>query len=151
MTGFKYFAHWIRAFFSRSWDLSIGEIPENCLSFKAESLAFGTMKNFSWFNTWALTFWITGELSLFTGSNSPCFLNIVRAMLALMLCPWVFWRGHFNLCEVRQALKGCPLVLPGLGGPSLNAWEHLCHLCLFRMCWWISQLSCPAYLSPLIS
>lgn len=94
--------------FSRSWDLSTGESPENCLLFQAEPPVLGTVRNFSCCNTWIPAFWVTGELF------APCFLDpkIYFSSDALPLgVPKRAFLPREVLTALPQALLGKAFVL----------------------------------------
>lgn len=104
--------------FSRSWDLSTGEIPETACYFKLSHQFWG-LKGTSH----AVTLGNPPFESL-KSSLLPAF-STLRSILALMLCPWVFRRGHF--CPVKSISPSPQALL----GKAFMLWAPLLP-CLFR-------------------
>lgn len=114
ITGLKYPGGWIRTFSSAGPGIwALVRVQKTACYFKLSHQFWGL-----WGTSHAVTLGYPPFGSL-ESSSLPAF-STLRSILALMLCPWVFRRGHFcpvksllpspRLCWGRPSCSGAPLL-----------------------------------------
>lgn len=137
ITGLKYPGGWIRTFSSAGPGIwALVRVQKTACYFKLSHQFWGL-----WGTSHAVTLGYPPFGSLESSLLPP--FSTLRSILALMLCPWVFRRGHF--CPVKSLLPSPQALL----GKAFVLWSAAAALPVEMLRWtYLSSPALPNSLTP---